>query len=55
MRPSLAFYLALRYPIMIIPEPEGGYTALIPDLPGCVSVGETPEEALRNLEEARAL
>jgi len=30
----------------------GGYLALIPDLPGCMSDGETPEEALRNVQEA---
>ncbi|GIK81315.1 MAG: type II toxin-antitoxin system HicB family antitoxin [Pseudorhodoplanes sp.] len=30
----------------------GGYLALVPDLPGCMSDGETPEEALRNVQEA---
>jgi hypothetical protein len=25
----------------------GGYLAIVPDLPGCISDGETPEEALR--------
>jgi predicted RNase H-like HicB family nuclease len=32
-----------------------GYTAFHPDLKGCVAVGETREEALANLEEARRL
>ena len=32
----------------------GGYLALVPDLPGCMSDGETPEEALRNVQEAIA-
>ncbi len=31
---------------------EGGYTALVPALPGCISEGDTREEALRNIEEA---
>ncbi|MDE2320862.1 MAG: type II toxin-antitoxin system HicB family antitoxin [candidate division NC10 bacterium] len=31
---------------------EGGYTALVPSLPGCISEGDTREEALRNIEEA---
>jgi len=45
----------LEYPALLVAEPEGGYTALHPDLKGCVAVGETREEALANLEEARRL
>jgi predicted RNase H-like HicB family nuclease len=30
----------------------GGYLATVPDLPGCMSDGETPEEALKNIQEA---
>ena len=30
----------------------GGYLATVPDLPGCMSDGETPEEALKNVQEA---
>lgn len=52
---SLEYYLNLKYPVLLVPEPEGGFTALIPDLEGCVSVGDTPEEALANVEEARQL
>jgi antitoxin HicB len=51
----LDYYLSLKYPALLVAEPEGGYTALHPDLRGCVAVGETPEEALANLEEARRL
>jgi len=32
----------------------GGYLAVVPDLPGCMSDGETPEEALKNVQEAIA-
>jgi len=32
----------------------GGYLASVPELPGCMSDGETPEEALRNVQEAIA-
>jgi predicted RNase H-like HicB family nuclease len=32
----------------------GGYVATVPDLPGCISDGETPEEALKNVQEAIA-
>jgi predicted RNase H-like HicB family nuclease len=30
----------------------GGYLATVPDLPGCMSDGETPEEALKNVQDA---
>jgi predicted RNase H-like HicB family nuclease len=30
------------------PEEGGGFVAIAPELPGCRSDGETPEEALRN-------
>ena len=33
-------------------EEGGGWLASFPDLPGCMSDGETPEEALRNAAEA---
>ncbi|MFA6571318.1 MAG: type II toxin-antitoxin system HicB family antitoxin [Bacteroidota bacterium] len=32
--------------------PEGGYTVYAPSLPGCISEGETKEEALVNIREA---
>jgi antitoxin HicB len=34
-----------RYNILLRPEPEGGYTALVPALPGCVPHGRTVDEA----------
>jgi antitoxin HicB len=34
-----------RYNIMLRPEPEGGFTAIVPALPGCVSYGRTLAEA----------
>ena len=33
-------------------EDGGGFLATVPDLPGCMSDGETREEAVRNLEDA---
>ncbi len=35
----------LKYNVMFRPEPEGGFTAIVPSLPGCVSYGETLEAA----------
>jgi len=43
------------YKVIIEPCAEGGFTALIPKLPGCVSDGDTYEECLANIKEAAAL
>jgi predicted RNase H-like HicB family nuclease len=37
------------------PQEEGGFTVEVPDLPGCVSEGETFEEAEENIQEAIGL
>ena len=45
----------LTYPVVITPlslEDGGGFAATVPDLPGCMSDGETPEEALHNVLDA---
>ena len=42
------------YRVRLIPEDEGGYSAIVPALPGCVSQGETEREALKNVELAIA-
>ncbi|MDD5191195.1 MAG: type II toxin-antitoxin system HicB family antitoxin [Dehalococcoidales bacterium] len=54
-RPPLEYYLGLKYPVTIESAPEGGYFVEIEDLPGCMSQGETVEEALKMIEEARHL
>ena len=41
-----------RYTIMLRPEPEGGYTALVPALPGCVTHGRTVDEARKMAKDA---
>lgn len=47
---------ALRYTAIFEPDKEqGGYTVTIPALPGCISEGDTFEEALKNIEEAASL
>jgi len=35
----------LKYNVIFRPEPEGGFTAIVPSLPGCVSYGQTLEAA----------
>lgn len=47
----------LAYPVIVAPlsvEDGGGFVATVPDLPGCMSDGETPEEALTNVQDAIA-
>jgi antitoxin HicB len=36
----------LRYKILIRPETDGTYTVIVPSLPGCLTFGDTIEEAL---------
>ena len=44
----------MRYAI-VIEKAASNYSAYVPDLPGCVSTGETLDEVKRNMEEAVAL
>jgi len=48
------YYLSLPYEIRIVPEEEGaGFVAMIPDLPGCLSRGDTVDTAVSNLRDAQ--
>ena len=38
--------------VILEPSKEGGYTAIVPSLPGCLSEGDTRQEALKNIREA---
>lgn len=42
----------LSYRILLRKEPEGGYTVIVPSLPGCVTYGDTIEEAIEMAKEA---
>jgi len=42
----------MRYTVILEQEPDGGYVASVPALPGCVSQGDTRPEALSNIHEA---
>ncbi len=42
----------LTYRILLRKEPEGGYTVLVPALPGCITYGKTIEEAIKMAKEA---
>ena len=42
----------MKLTIVLEPQEEGGFTAYVPSLPGCISEGETKEEAIKNIKEA---
>ncbi|RLL85291.1 type II toxin-antitoxin system HicB family antitoxin [Petrotoga sp. Shatin.DS.tank11.9.2.9.3] len=42
----------LSYRILLKKEAEGGYTVIVPLLPGCVTYGDTIEEAIKMAKEA---
>jgi len=45
----------MKLKIVLEPSPDGGYTVLVPSLPGCISEGDNRDEALANIKEAIAL
>lgn len=51
----LEYYLNLQYPVTLYPASEGGYVAQIKDLLGCLTQGETLDETIENINEAREL
>ena len=42
----------MKIRVVLEASEEGGYTVYVPSLPGCISEGETEEEALTNIREA---
>jgi len=42
----------MKFKIVLEPSEDGGYTVYVPSLPGCISEGDTKEEALKNIREA---
>ena len=42
----------VNYRILFREEPEGGYTVIVPALPGCVTFGETVDKAIAMAREA---
>jgi len=45
----------MRYTVILEREPDGGYIATVPVLPGCVSQGDSREDALNKIREAAEL
>ena len=42
----------MKLKVILEPSDEGGYTVYVPGLPGCISEGDTKEEAIENIKEA---
>lgn len=42
----------MKLKVVLEPSDEGGYTTYVPSLPGCISEGDTLQEALANIREA---
>ena len=42
----------LNFRVLLKKEPEGGFTVLVPSLPGCITYGDTLDESIANAKEA---
>jgi len=42
----------LNFRVLLKKEPEGGFTVLVPSLPGCITYGDTVDESIANAKEA---
>ena len=42
----------MKFTVIMAPEAGGGYAVICPAIPGCVSQGDSLEEALANIREA---
>ncbi len=45
----------MKLQVILEPSEEGGFTVFVPSLPGCISEGDSRDEALSNIKEAIAL
>lgn len=53
MEKNLEYYMALPYTVVLKPYSDGGFFAKIEELPGCMTEGDTREEALQMIEDAK--
>lgn len=42
----------MKLTVVLEPSEEGGYTAYVPSLPGCISEGDSKDEVMHNIREA---
>ncbi|TCL74233.1 putative RNase H-like HicB family nuclease [Hydrogenispora ethanolica] len=53
MEKNLDYYLSLNYPFIVRKDKDGTFCIKYPDLPGCISCGDTLEEAVTMGEDAK--
>jgi len=46
------YHARMKLKVVLEPSDEGGFTAYVPSLPGCISEGDSRDEALGNIREA---
>jgi predicted RNase H-like HicB family nuclease len=44
--------MKMKLKVVLEPSDDGGFTVYVPSLPGCISEGDTKEQALANIKEA---
>ncbi len=42
----------MKLKVVLEPSDDGGFTVFVPALPGCISEGESKEDAIKNIREA---
>lgn len=52
MAKNISYYMNLPYTIEMVSDPDGGWFVAIKELPGCISQGDTPEEAIEMIHDA---
>ena len=50
---SVEEYMKMPYSLVLTPDEEGGFVASYPDLPGCLTCGETADSAIKNADDAK--
>ena len=51
---NIEYYMSLPYRMEIVPDTcEGGFVVNYPDLPGCITVGDSIADAIENAEDAK--
>ena len=54
MKKTVDDYMKLPYKMEIVEDPdEGGFVVSFPELPGCITIGDTIEEAIKNASDAK--
>jgi predicted RNase H-like HicB family nuclease len=52
---DVEYYMLFPYSILLIPEEDGSWFAKVPELPGCMTYGDTQAEAPEMIEDAKRL